>query len=120
GVPFSADATTILHAILGDGTRLDQTTTDRYYRDSTGRVRIERHMEGLAAENVGGAPLSNLNCTRPQPLAGRLHRRCGSRHCSVEPTFAHFQHRRRWSLVRRPRWRRAIPELFPRWRSVVG
>jgi len=49
GVPFSADATTILHAILGDGTRLDQTTTDRYYRDSTGRVRIERHMEGLAA-----------------------------------------------------------------------
>jgi len=47
--PFSADATTTVHAILGDGTRLDQTTTDRYYRDSTGRVRIERHMEGLPA-----------------------------------------------------------------------
>jgi len=47
GAPFSADATTTVHAILGDGTRLDQSTTDRYYRDSSGRVRIERHMEGL-------------------------------------------------------------------------
>ncbi|HVQ13834.1 MAG TPA: hypothetical protein VMS40_09595 [Vicinamibacterales bacterium] len=47
--PFSADATTTVHAILDGGTRLDQTTTDRYYRDSTGRVRIERHMEGLPA-----------------------------------------------------------------------
>ena len=45
--PFSADAATTVHAVLSDGTRLDQTTTDRYYRDSTGRVRIERHMEGL-------------------------------------------------------------------------
>ena len=49
GMPFSADATTTVHAILGDGSRLDQTTTDRYYRDSIGRVRIERHMEGLPA-----------------------------------------------------------------------
>jgi hypothetical protein len=49
GVPFSADAATTVHAILRDGTRLDQTTTDRYYRDSAGRVRIERHMEGLPA-----------------------------------------------------------------------
>jgi hypothetical protein len=49
GAPFSADATTTVHAILGDGTRLDQNTTDRYYRDSSGRVRIERHMEGLPA-----------------------------------------------------------------------
>jgi hypothetical protein len=47
GSPFSADATTTVHAILGDGTRLDQTTTDRYYRDSAGRVRVERHMDGL-------------------------------------------------------------------------
>ena len=49
GVPFSADATTTVHAILGDGTRLDQSMTDRYYRDSAGRIRIERHMEGLPA-----------------------------------------------------------------------
>ena len=38
GAPFSADATTTVRATLSDGTRLDQTTTDRYYRDSAGRV----------------------------------------------------------------------------------
>jgi hypothetical protein len=47
--PFSADATTTVHAILGDGTRLDQSTTDHYYRDSAGRVRVERPMAGLPA-----------------------------------------------------------------------
>lgn len=49
GMPFSADATTTVHAVLRDGTRLDQSMTDRYYRDSSGRVRIERHLEGLPA-----------------------------------------------------------------------
>jgi hypothetical protein len=47
--PFSADATTTVHATLGDGTRLDQTTTERFYRDSDGRVRVERSMDGLRA-----------------------------------------------------------------------
>ncbi len=47
--PFSADAITTVHAILGDGTRLDQSTTDHYYRDSAGRVRVERPMAGLPA-----------------------------------------------------------------------
>jgi len=50
--PFSADATTIVHAVLGDGTRLDQSTTDRYYRDSAGRVRVERSMDGLPAPST--------------------------------------------------------------------
>jgi hypothetical protein len=49
GAPFSADATTTVHAILGDGSRLDQTTTDRYYRDSAGRVRVERPLSDLPA-----------------------------------------------------------------------
>ena len=49
GAPFSADATTTVHATLGDGTRLDQSTTDRYYRDSAGRVRVERPMSALPA-----------------------------------------------------------------------
>lgn len=49
GAPFSADATTTVHVTLGDGTRLDQSTTDRYYRDSTGRVRVEKLMNGLPA-----------------------------------------------------------------------
>jgi hypothetical protein len=57
GVPFSADAATTVHAILRDGTRLDQTTTDRYYRDSAGRVRIERHMEGLPAAKTAAERL---------------------------------------------------------------
>jgi hypothetical protein len=55
GEPFSADATTIVHAILGDGTRLDQSTTDRYYRDSAGRVRVERPMDGLPAPSTMSA-----------------------------------------------------------------
>jgi hypothetical protein len=49
GAPFSADATTTVHAILGDDTRLDQSTTARYYRDSAGRVRVERPMNALPA-----------------------------------------------------------------------
>ena len=49
GAPFSADATTTVHAILGDGSRLDQSTTDRSYRDSAGRVRVERPLSGLPA-----------------------------------------------------------------------
>ena len=49
GAPFSADATTTVRATLGDGTRLEQSTTDRYYRDSAGRVRVERSMSGLPA-----------------------------------------------------------------------
>ena len=49
GAPFSADATTTVRATLGDATRLDQTTTARYYRDSAGRVRVERPMSGPPA-----------------------------------------------------------------------
>jgi hypothetical protein len=49
GAPFTADATTTVRAILGDGTRVDQSTTDRYYRDSVGRVRVEKLMNGLPA-----------------------------------------------------------------------
>ena len=49
GAPFSADATTTVRATLGDGTRLDQSTTDRYYRDSAGRVRVEKPMAGFPA-----------------------------------------------------------------------
>jgi hypothetical protein len=52
GAPFSADATTTVRATLGDGTRLDQTTTDRYYRDSAGRVRVERLMSDQPAPST--------------------------------------------------------------------
>ncbi len=42
GAPFSAEATTTVHETLRDGTRIDRTTTARYYRDGTGRVRVEQ------------------------------------------------------------------------------
>ena len=37
--PFSAEATTTITQILGDGTRIEQRTSARFYRDRTGRVR---------------------------------------------------------------------------------
>jgi hypothetical protein len=40
--PFIADATTLVKQTLRDGTRVDQTVTARYYRDSAGRVRVEQ------------------------------------------------------------------------------
>jgi hypothetical protein len=47
--PFSAEAVTTANQILRNGTRLEQTTTARYYRDGAGRVRVELLMDGLRA-----------------------------------------------------------------------
>jgi hypothetical protein len=44
--PFSADAVTTLRLTLGDGSRLEQITTARYFRDGEGRVRIELEIPG--------------------------------------------------------------------------
>lgn len=52
--PFSADATTTVTQILGDGTRIEQTTTARFYRDRAGRVRREQTILGLGGLNAGG------------------------------------------------------------------
>ena len=52
--PFSADATTTVTQILGDGTRIEQNTTARFYRDRAGRVRREQTILGLGALNGGG------------------------------------------------------------------
>src|SRR5688500_37963 len=49
GAPFSADAATIVTQTLGDGTRLEQRVTARFYRDGTGRVRREQTIIGLDA-----------------------------------------------------------------------
>lgn len=53
--PFSADATTTVTQILGDGTRIEQTTNARFYRDRAGRVRREQTILGLGALNGGGS-----------------------------------------------------------------
>jgi hypothetical protein len=47
--PFSADATTRVTQVLGDGTRIEQTTNARFYRDHAGRVRREQTILGLGA-----------------------------------------------------------------------
>jgi len=52
--PFSADATTTVTQVLGDGTRIEQTTTARFFRDRAGRVRREQTILGLGALNAGG------------------------------------------------------------------
>ena len=48
--PYSADAVTTVTQVLGDGTRIEQRTTARFYRDSAGRVRREQTIIGLTAE----------------------------------------------------------------------
>jgi hypothetical protein len=52
--PFSADATTTVTQVLGDGTRIEQTTNARFFRDRAGRVRREQTILGLGALNAGG------------------------------------------------------------------
>jgi hypothetical protein len=52
--PFSADATTTVTQTLGDGTRIEQSTMARFFRDRVGRVRREQTILGLGALNTGG------------------------------------------------------------------
>src|SRR5262245_663068 len=49
GAPFSADASTQITQTLGDGTRIEQTTTGKLFRDGAGRVRREMTILGLSA-----------------------------------------------------------------------
>jgi hypothetical protein len=51
--PFSAEATTTVRETLHDGTRIDQTSTARYYRDSAGRVRVEQTVINFEGLNPG-------------------------------------------------------------------
>jgi hypothetical protein len=53
--PFSAEATTTITQILGDGTRIEQRTSARFYRDRIGRVRREQTILGLGALNAAGS-----------------------------------------------------------------
>ena len=45
--PFSAEAVTTITQTLGDGTRIEQKTEAKFYRDSAGRVRREQTILGL-------------------------------------------------------------------------
>ena len=66
--PFSADATTTVTQVLGDGTRIEQTTTARFYRDRAGRVRREQTILGLGALNAG-ANMQTITIA-PDPVDG--------------------------------------------------
>ena len=58
--PFSADATTTVTQTLGDGTKLEQRTTAKLYRDSTGRVRREQTVIGLDRLNPAATPQTTI------------------------------------------------------------
>jgi len=47
--PYSGEAMTTVTQTLGDGTRIEQSTSAKFYRDSAGRVRREQTIIGLAA-----------------------------------------------------------------------
>jgi hypothetical protein len=47
GAPFTADGATTVLQTLGDGTRIEQKSTAKYFRDGTGRVRREQTVLGL-------------------------------------------------------------------------
>jgi hypothetical protein len=52
--PYAGDAVTTVTQILGDGTRIEQRTDAKFYRDSAGRVRREQTILGLPAPNRPG------------------------------------------------------------------
>jgi len=61
--PFSADAVTTVTQVLSDGTRIEQTTTAKFYRDSAGRVRSEQTVLGLGALDPNGQPRTTITVT---------------------------------------------------------
>jgi hypothetical protein len=67
--PFSAEATTTVTQVLGDGTRIEQSTTARFFRDRTGRVRREQTILGLGALNAAGGNLQTITVD-PDPGDG--------------------------------------------------
>jgi hypothetical protein len=56
GAPFAADATTTVVQTLSDGTRIEQKSTTKFYRDGTGRVRREQTIIGLDTLNPSAGP----------------------------------------------------------------
>src|SRR5687768_10350086 len=58
--PFSADAVTTVTQTLGDGTKIEQRTTAKWYRDSAGRVRREQTVIGLDRLSPQGQPQTTI------------------------------------------------------------
>jgi hypothetical protein len=68
GAPYSGEGLTTLTQTLGDGTRIERTTTARLYRDSEGRTRREQTLLGLDALNPSGEAPTSI--TIVDPVAG--------------------------------------------------
>jgi hypothetical protein len=58
--PFSADVTTTVTQTLGDGTKIEQRTTAKIYRDSTGRIRRDQTVIGLDRLNPAATPQTTI------------------------------------------------------------
>jgi hypothetical protein len=54
GAPFTADATTTIRKMHRDGSLIDRRATARYYRDRTGRVRVEQPLSDPGSTSVSG------------------------------------------------------------------
>ena len=67
--PFSADAVTTVTQVLSDGTRIEQTTTARFYRDSAGRVRSEQTVLGLGALDPSSQPRTTITVMTDASMA---------------------------------------------------
>ena len=59
-VPFSAEAVTTVTQTLADGTKIEQGTTTKWYRDSLGRVRREQTVIGLDRLNPSAQPQTTI------------------------------------------------------------
>ena len=59
-VPFSAEAVTTVTQTLADGTRIEQRTTTKWFRDSLGRVRREQTVIGLDRLNPSAQPQTTI------------------------------------------------------------
>src|SRR5688572_17504189 len=67
--PFSADAETTVTQVLSDGTRIEERTTSRFYRDSMGRVRREQSILGLGRLGRAAEPVTTITID-PDPSDG--------------------------------------------------
>ena len=67
--PFSADAITTITQILGDGTRIETTTTAKFFRDRAGRVRREQTIVGLGAAANAASNVQTITVD-PNPADG--------------------------------------------------
>lgn len=63
--PYSADVTSTVTQVLADGTRIEQSTTGKVFRDVAGRMRREQQVIGLATLTPGSSPLSVITITDP-------------------------------------------------------